>query len=292
AGLLPFAPLVNPDFKCTLTVAAQLLSRLPLVRAYYQKLKPTTPFDRVFQRIVLSCGSSASSAISINELSSAAGLDDLFTSGGSETHRVLLHLIQLFPRQLQEHFETKANVVLNCGCDHSETREMNFLMPFVKSKSGLTKFLEECIKRSTGYERQLSKYHCIDCYVRCDKEGSLGTILNGTHVPACAVSSGNTTLHFASAPRYLLFFNFNWPAYKTLEFNGSSALIRFEGRIWDFVGGGQVTAWSESNTGHVQAVVGHSGQFYLIDDQAPSASKISPNLNLADFDVFVFEQRL
>lgn len=108
---------------------------------------------------------------------------------------------------------------------------MNYLMPFVKSKSGLTKYLDECKQRSSGYERQLCAYHCIDCYVRCDKEGSLGTILNGTNVPACAVNGGKATLHFAHAPRYFLMFNYKWPAYKSLQFNANSALICFEGTL-------------------------------------------------------------
>lgn len=64
------------------------------------------------------------------------------------------------------------------------------------------------------------------------------------------------------------------------------------GRTWSFLGGGRVTAWSEGSIGHVQAVLERNGSFYLVDDKVPSASKVSPTLNLADFDVFLFAEQL
>lgn len=90
--------------------------------------------------------------------------------------------------------------------------------------------MNDCKKLSLHYERELNTYNCLDCYLWCAKDGSLETVLNGTVVPSCAVSSGRSTLKFSKAPRFLMSFNYKWPAYKDLKFNAGTAMMRFEGR--------------------------------------------------------------
>lgn len=127
-----FAPLLNPDIKCTLTVAVHLLLRVPHVRDYFKNLSPSTAIEGAFKRIVLSLDASSSTPISVNEIAKAAAITDMFSDGGTQTYRVVQRLLELLPKYLQALFETGASVSLNCGCNVSLT--LSLFLPRWKSR--------------------------------------------------------------------------------------------------------------------------------------------------------------